>query len=211
MQIITKPLLLSLLFVTGIFIFAWFIGSSGYLHWIAIVALILPTVALALQVNKRGEAWLIIHQRKNNTQLFISIIIALAVGIFFATKYRQNIGMDTWPMVITSFAWTAMAIGATEELIFRGALYYIIQSKYVWRSIIITSLAHAGYKTLLFVSPYAEQSVDTVQLFIYTFISGLLLGSLRAYSASTAPPLVAHISWDAVVYGDSAMAPWWVW
>lgn len=211
MQLNTKSLGYSLLFITGIFIFAWFIGSSGYFHWIAIAALAFPTIALALQVKKTGHAFRIIHEGKKKIHLIISMALALAVGIFFATRYRQNIGMDAWPMVLTSFAWTAMAIGAAEELIFRGALFYMMQSKHVWLSILVTSLSHAGYKTLLFVSPYAEHAVDTTQLFTYTFISGLLLGAMRSYSASAAPPLLAHISWDALVYGDSATAPWWVW
>lgn len=211
MQWSIKSMGFPLLFIIGIFIFAWFIGSTGYLQWIAIAALILPTVTLALHVKRTGYALSIIHEGKKNKYLLTTISLALAAGIFFGARYRQNIGMEIWPLGITPFVWTAMAIGATEELIFRGALYYIMNTKYAWLAIVITSLAHASYKTLLFLSPYAEQSVDTTQLFTYTFISGLLLGGLRAYSASTAPPLLAHISWDAVVYGDSAAAPWWVW
>lgn len=211
MQVPAKPWGYSVVFVSGIFFFAWCIGSTGYWQWLAIASLLLPSIALGLYVKRMGRPFSMIHARKKNATLILALLLSLTTAIFFGTSYRQHIGMEGWPMVFSSFAWVAVAIGAAEELIFRGALYYMVPSKHVWSAILITALAHAGYKTLLFLSPFAEQHVDTSAVFIYTAISGLLLGGLRACSASVAPPLLAHICWDAIVYADSAVAPWWVW
>ncbi|HSR40326.1 MAG TPA: CPBP family intramembrane glutamic endopeptidase [Phnomibacter sp.] len=119
--------------------------------------------------------------------------------------------MTAWPQALSGFALTAVCIGITEEIIFRGVIFYILQKQSAPMCILFSSLAHAGYKTLLFLSPFAMQQVDFAQVFTYTFLAGLLLGSMRWYAASAASPIIAHASWDAMVYGDSPAAPWWVW
>jgi membrane protease YdiL (CAAX protease family) len=119
--------------------------------------------------------------------------------------------MTSIPTSYTWFACTSAAIGATEELLFRGVIFYMLKKRNIFLTVIVSSLAHAGYKTLLFASPFVHQPIDLVKLFSYTFIAGLVLGSMRIFSGSTGPPLAAHVFWDIIVYGDSPEAPWWIW
>jgi len=72
-------------------------------------------------------------------------------------------------------------------------------------------VAHAAYKTALFVWPPAPVAVDLVAILALTFIGGLVLGLLREASNSVLPPVAAHVAFDFVVYGALDQAPWWVW
>ena len=200
------------LFIAGLLIFALFIPDSGPVRWLAMMGLALSCFALYREVLQTGQARQIWDSYNRSDELkYLLMSGGLVLGIGVGILYRSSLGMSMIPLAFTGFALVAAAIGATEELLFRGALVYLLRRQSVFAIIIITSMAHAGYKAMLFMSPFAAQSVDVVTLFSYTLIAGFILGSLRILSSSTAPPLVAHVLWDVVVYGDSLQPPWWVW
>ncbi|HSK13336.1 MAG TPA: CPBP family intramembrane glutamic endopeptidase [Phnomibacter sp.] len=200
------------LFLAGIFCFAWFVGSGGAIKWLALAGLVLSAYALYRKVLLSGNAKEVWRKAPINNELLygmtgIGMVIGLGVGIV----YRVSIGMNALPASFFWFTLTAAAIGATEEFIFRGVLFYMLRKRNIFLTVMVSSLAHAAYKALLFISPFAQQTVPVVELFCYTFLAGLVLGTLRILAASTAAPLAAHVAWDTVVYGDSPAAPWWVW
>ena len=200
------------LFIAGLLIFALFIPDSGPVRWLAMMGLALSCFALYREVLQTGQARQIWDSYNRSDELkYLLMSGGLVLGIGVGILYRSSLGMSMIPLAFTGFALVAAAIGATEELLFRGALVYLLRRQSVFAIIIITSMAHAGYKAMLFMSPFAAQSVDVVTLFSYTLIAGFILGSLRILSSSTAPPLVAPGLWDVVVYGDSLQPPWWVW
>lgn len=75
------------------------------------------------------------------------------------------------------------------------------------------AFCHALYKfALLGMAPEAlAGDTDPVFLVVVTFFGGLGFGALRELSGSVAPPVLAHVVFDIVVYGERAAAPWWVW
>ncbi|MCK5693629.1 MAG: CPBP family intramembrane metalloprotease, partial [Bacteroidales bacterium] len=52
---------------------------------------------------------------------------------------------------------------------------------------------------------------DFFYLIFWTFLGGLLIGTLRELSGSTIPPVIAHAVFDIILYGGLAIAPVWVW
>ena len=34
---------------------------------------------------------------------------------------------------------------------------------------------------------------------------------LKEYSKTTVVPIIAHVVFDIMVYGDRIVAPWWIW
>ncbi len=109
-------------------------------------------------------------------------------------------------MTLRPFAFVAVAIGFTEELIYRGYFYGSFRSRPVV-GIFIAAIAHAGYKTSLF---YSFQEIDVLRLGLLTFLIGLFIGYLRMGSRSVLPCLLFHMVFDLWVYGDK-FTPWWIW
>jgi hypothetical protein len=203
--------LAALLFTSSIFLFAWLVPSAMPVKLIAIAVLAIPVIVVyqhTLHLQEIGGIW---SSPATITRRISSITVGIALGVFVGMKYRLSIGMTALPQQLFSFAMVAAAIGATEEIIFRGVLPWLLHKQTAVLTILFTSVAHAGYKTILFLSPFTTQQVDTWHLFSYTFLSGLVLGTLKHFGKTTAAPLLAHVGWDVVVYGDSIAAPWWVW
>jgi membrane protease YdiL (CAAX protease family) len=199
------------LFAGGICFFAWYIQGGQLLSFLAIAGLLLPTFAIYRQVIADGHANEIWSSSKTKPIRIAFTIIGFLIGIFAGILYRRSFGAENFPANLTWFAITAAAIGATEEILFRGALFYLMRKQHYLVSILIAALLHASYKSILFLSPYAQHPVNTWYLFYVTFLAGLVLGMLRYLASSTMAPLVAHSTWDIIVYGNSEDAPWWVW
>jgi membrane protease YdiL (CAAX protease family) len=75
--------------------------------------------------------------------------------------------------------------------------------------ILFAALAHAAYKTALFLSPQIMYDLNTSGLFRMTFLAGLFLGATRYFTGSVWPALVAHMIFDLLIYADSPQT-WWV-
>lgn len=199
-----------LLFTAGIFIFAWFIHDTGLKQMIGFSALLLPCVAFYRHMLSERSIWDTFHIA--GSKFFPgSLMAGLILGISAGMYYRHQTGMTPFPASITWFAPIAVAIGVAEEFVFRGAMFSMMRKWPAYLTIPITALLHASYKTLLFLQPHIEHPVDTWFLFYTTFFAGLVLGFIRYTGKSILPVMASHGSWDAIVYGDNASAPWWVW
>ena len=207
----TPQILLNiLLFTTGIFLFAWFIHGSGYQQIIAFSGLLLPCIALyrhTLSAKSPREIFHIPGHKYFSAALLAGLLLGAGSGIY----YRLSINTTPIPVSITWFAPIAIAIGFAEELVFRGVAFSILQKWPAYLTIPSTAVLHASYKTLLFLQPNIVHPVDTLFLFNTTLLAGFVLGYIRYAGRSILPDMASHGLWDAVVYGDSPAAPWWVW
>lgn len=140
------------------------------------------------------------------------ILIGTGIGIGGGLWHRSELGIATQGVIgVEPFVIVACLIGATEELVFRGWF----QGKAIafgWPAAVIASaVAHAAYKTTLFVWPAGPVAVDLAGVARWTLAGGIVLGLLRVMSGSVIPSIMAHAVFDFVVYRLVANAPWWVW
>lgn len=198
-------------FLGGIFGFALLIHGGGILSLLAVAFLILSATIMYRHVLQYDHPGLIWSKAGTDTRTIFLSVAAVAAGVFFGVMYRRGLGMESFPAQLTRFAFAAACIGAAEEWIFRGVVFYFLHSSKPVIPVLVGAAGHAGYKALLFWWPVVQQSPDTGRLFFYTFFAGLFLGGMRNLSGSVVPPLLAHAVWDVVVYGHSPHAPWWVW
>ena len=141
--------------------------------------------------------------RKHWWSIFLGIALALLLAIF----YRKHLGENTVLNLLNIFSITAVLIGLTEELIFRGYFYWATSSMGSIAAIFLSSLFHTFYKSALFIN---FASINILSIIGYTFLIGLILGFMRHKINSLWPCIAFHVCFDLLVYGDD-LAPWWVW
>ncbi|MBN2449550.1 MAG: CPBP family intramembrane metalloprotease [Lentisphaeria bacterium] len=132
-------------------------------------------------------------------------------GVLLAVLWRRSGGLSGLPARLTPFAAVAAAIGATEEVVFRG----LVQGRLrVWgqaAAVLGAAVLHTAYKVAVLASPPAGYQVNLGFLATWTLLGGLLFGIFRAAGGSVWPCVAAHAAFDVVGYGDWSGAPWWVW
>ncbi len=138
-----------------------------------------------------------------------------ALGIGLGIAYRWNFRMPAFPGAgLRPFAIAACAIGAAEELLYRGWMQGRLRTRGAANgilSLLLAAAAHTAYKAALFVFSPAPAGIDFTILISWTFGVGVLFGLLRELSRNVIPAAAAHASFDLLVYGTAAEAPWWVW
>jgi len=136
----------------------------------------------------------------------------LALGAGLAVWYRVYLGCAAWPSDLRAFAPTALLIGGAEELVYRGYMQGRLRPLGSTGTVLATSAFHAAYKGALFAGPRGAASAGTLVVLVgFTFGVGALLGVMRERSGSLWPCLLTHGLFDVLVYGETPMAPWWVW
>ncbi len=157
-----------------------------------------------------------IFGRPRGNRLDRWIAAALGLAVLAAVAYRRLLGEEWFPASLHWFAVAAMAIGATEELLWRGWMQgALTKSLGSPAAVLAAAGAHAAYKTALFLFPpdgIARQSSGAL-LFLAgaTFGFGAILGLIRLRQGTIAGPMAFHMLFDLLVYGQCASAPWWVW
>ena len=141
----------------------------------------------------------------------VSIIAGSVSGILLAIWYRRHLGAGIFPQTFHIFAITAVMIGCTEEIVFRGFLQEYVRPVNGAFSVIFSTLSHTGYKIFLFLSPFARADINIGFLAFYTSVAGLLFGIMRNLTGNLTAPLISHALFDLLVYGEYLTAPWWVW
>ena len=132
-------------------------------------------------------------------------------GIGLAFLFRYSAHRPLFLTSLQSFVLVAAAIGAAEELLFRGFVQGRL-ARLGWpAAVILAALAHTAYKTALFAFPPEDLVIRYATLASWTFMVGATFGLTRHFSRSLLPALTAHVLFDIFVYGDWAEAPWWVW
>jgi membrane protease YdiL (CAAX protease family) len=136
-------------------------------------------------------------------------VIAVAASFITAMVSRKQASLTMIPASLGIFTIVAMMIGSMEEFIFRGWMFSQFRRGWRWQAVLISALAHAAYKALLFTSGYLPYEVNKWELFQVTFEAGIFLGLTRLFSRSVWPALIAHAIFDLLIYGDQSV-PWWI-
>jgi len=202
-----RDVFLSLL---GIMLFAGFIHHSFPLKITAFGGLTLTAAVIGYSTRDMAILKAFGIGRLNRRILFY-IIPATGLGILLGILTRNRFEMTLVPAGLTGVAVLAPLVGAAEELVFRGYIQGHLRPAGKLLSIVSASSIHTCYKLLVILSLGLPLHFDFFFLILWTFIGGLLFGSLRELSRSTIPPMIAHAIFDIVLYGTLATAPVWVW
>jgi membrane protease YdiL (CAAX protease family) len=136
---------------------------------------------------------------------------AIVIGVIMGMLTRNRFELTLIPAGFTGVAFVAPLVGTVEELIFRGYIQGHLRPVGRIFSIVTASVIHTSYKLLVILTLAIPLQFDFFFLIFWTFVGGVLFGTLRDLSGSTIPPVIAHAVFDIVLYGGLASAPVWVW
>jgi len=143
--------------------------------------------------------------------LALYAILGCLIGLGLGVAYREVRHWGPFPDALRRFVFVAAAIGATEELLFRGYIQGRVRRLGVVGAVLFAAICHTAYKCALRALPPIGVDTDFRFLATWTFVGGVVFGALRERSRSVLPPLAAHVVFDLIVYGHQAQAPCWVW
>ncbi len=205
------PVLDGLVASAGMMLFATFVGCPKPLTLLS--ALGLMAAALAMIHSLRSD--LALEEAFGLSLYFrrmpLWLLIGCAGGTVLGMVSRISEDTSALPSGIGQFVFSASAIGAAEELLFRGYIQGRLRSLGTVPAVVLAAVAHTAYKVCLFVFLPEGVAVDYFFLGYCTLTVGLALGALRERARSVLPALAGHVLFDIVVYGEGSMAPWWVW
>jgi membrane protease YdiL (CAAX protease family) len=115
------------------------------------------------------------------------------------------------PPTLTAFAIIAAAIGASEELVYRGFVWSRLEAFGALGAVGGSVVAHTAYKCALFAGLLISHQINPVTFIFWTICGSLICAILRLASRHVLPSIIAHLVFDVIVYGDCLHAPWWVW
>jgi membrane protease YdiL (CAAX protease family) len=178
---------------------------------LAMVGLLLTTLAMAVALRSTESLSELFGLTRPSGQQSRWIVLGLVLGTGLALLLRFTSDRPLLLAGLEPFVLVAAAIGAAEELLFRGFVQGRL-GRLGWpAAVLLAALAHAAYKTTLFAFPPEGFAIHYSTLALLTFVCGAALGLTRQLSGSVLPALFAHVLFDILVYGDWAGAPWWVW
>ena len=195
----------------GLMVFSYFVHHPFPLSLISFAALLFSAIMISRNISSLSDLKKIGVANKPFRIVLLYLLAGVMAGVILSLIYRSHLDLHLFPSAFQLFTITAALIGITEELVFRGFLQGFVKPVNGMFSIFFSTLSHTGYKVCLFLSPFIAAKTDPGFLALWTFIAGMVLGSLRHLSGSLWPPVLAHIVFDVWVYGECTGAPWWVW
>jgi membrane protease YdiL (CAAX protease family) len=195
----------------GLMLFSFFIRFKFPLRFLAFAALFVSAIVLSINLRSFSDLKKITGEYVSCKINLLHLITGITMGIVLVVFYRWHMGISLFPASIHLFAITASLIGCVEELVFRGFLQEYTRSINGPFSILFSTLSHTGYKCCLFLSPAVTADINIGFLVFWTFLAGILFGTVRHLSKSLLPSLSAHALFDILVYAEFVTAPWWVW
>jgi membrane protease YdiL (CAAX protease family) len=195
----------------ALILFSFFIRAGLPLNILSIIALIFPAYLIARNTASLNDIRKITGENTSSKSIIVYTIAGLSVGLILVVLYRWHLDMPLLPAKLRSFILIAALIGCAEELVFRGYLQGTLAKLNPAFSILFSSAAHTLYKCSLFISPFGAAGIDIGFLAFWTFVIGIVYGTIRHLSGSILPSLASHALFDILVYGELAGAPWWVW
>ncbi len=195
----------------GMVVFALTAHTALPLFLLAILGLCLTALSIAVSVSSTTSPVRLFGLTRVTSPVLIWGFAGLLLGTGLAFLFRYT---SHRPLVLTGlepFVITAAAIGAAEELLFRGFIQGRL-AKLGWPAAVgLAALAHTAYKLCLFTFPPDGVAISFSILGSFTLVVGILLGLIRHASGSVLPAVTAHALFDILGYGDWVSAPWWVW
>ena len=168
-------------------------------------------VALLLGVKWSSQPGKMLGLSKFPKKRLIFLPIAIGLGAGLGMYYRSLLGLTLLPGDLKKFCILAGYIGLCEELAYRGFLQGLLGKYGPFFACTLAALAHTAYKCSLFVFPNVPVRANLLFLGVGTFVAGLIFGLMREKLTSVIFPIVAHVTFDVVTYGNLSEAPWWVW
>jgi membrane protease YdiL (CAAX protease family) len=191
--------------------FSFFIHYDFPFRFMAFVALLPPAYIIGKNLKSFSDLKRMTGGIPTLKNLLLFLVLGLTGGTLFAVLYRWHIDLTVFPHSICSFAIVAAIIGSMEELIFRGYIQGSINSINSTFSILFSTISHTAYKCCLFLSPVITAETHIGFLAFWTLVAGILFGTIRHFTKSILPSLIAHALFDILVYAEFLRAPWWVW
>lgn len=205
------PLYEAILCSFAFMVFPFFVNYDFPLRLIAFAALLPPAFILGKNLKSLSDLKRITGGVPTLKNFLFFAVIGLTGGTFFAVLYRWHLDLTLFPHLVYPFAILGALIGSIEELVFRGYIQGSLNSINSTFSILFSTISHTGYKCCLFLSPVITTGTHIGFLAFWTFTAGLLFGTIRHYTKSILPSLIAHSLFDILVYAECLRAPWWVW
>ncbi len=195
----------------GLMVFSFFIQFKFPVRLLAFAALLMSAFIISKNLRSFTDLKKITGEYVSCKITLLYFLIGIAMGIVLVVFYRWHLGISLFPSSLHLFVITAALIGCVEELVFRGFLQEYARSINGPFSIFFSTLSHTGYKCCLFLSPAVTADINIGFLVFWTFLAGILFGTVRHLSKSLLPSLSAHALFDILVYAEFVTAPWWVW
>lgn len=205
--ILSEAILTSL----GLMVFSFFVQFKFPVRLLAFAALLISAVIISRNIKLLADLKKITGELISLRTTLLYIIFGIVIGIVLALIYRWHLDLSLFPKSVHLFVFSAALIGCMEELVFRGFLQEHVKSINGPFSILFSTISHTGYKCCLFLSPAITANIDVGFLALWTFLAGILFGTIRHLSKSLIPSLSAHVLFDILVYAEFVTAPWWVW
>lgn len=201
----------AILFSSGLMVFSFFIQYRFPVRLFSFAALLMASLIISRNIRSLSDLKNITGGFKSPGITLLLLVSGIALGIVFTLFYRRHLDLSLFPKSIHFFVITAALIGCVEELVFRGFLQEYVKSINGPFSVLFSTLSHTGYKCCLFLSPLITANIDIGFLALWTFLAGIVSGTIRHLSKSLLPSLTAHALFDILVYAEFVSAPWWVW
>ncbi len=195
----------------GLMVFSFLIHFKFPVRLLSYAALLMSAFIISRNLRSLSDLKRIINEYISFKITLLYLIFGFAAGVLFAVIYRWHLDINLLPKSLHLFVIVAALIGCVEELVFRGFLQEYVRNINGPFSVLFSTLSHTGYKCCLFLSPMIAANIDVGFLALWTFIAGILFGTIRHLSKSLLPSLTAHILFDILVYAEFVSAPWWVW
>lgn len=208
---VKQPELQAFTAAAGMVLFAFFIRRPMPSFLLAPCGLILVVTALGYSIYSGTPLLRLAGVSRFSRKVAAWTLLGIALGCFLGILFRSTQESGILPARLSCFALTAAAIGATEELLYRGYIQGLLVRMKWPIAVILTAVAHTAYKSALFAEPPGGIVITHGLLMLCTLLGGIAFGFTRHFSNSVLPPLAAHLLFDILVYGDYVHAPWWVW
>ena len=207
LNILSEAILCSL----GLMVFSFFIQYEFPVRLLSFAALLISAFIISRNLRSLSDLKKITGESISIKITLLFLVFGIASGIMLAVIYRRHLDLSLFPGSIHFFVITAAFIGCTEELVFRGFIQEYVRKINGPFSIIFSTLSHTGYKCCLFLSPAITTDINIGFLTLWTFLAGILFGTIRHLSRNLLPSMSAHALFDVLVYAEFVNAPWWVW
>ena len=194
----------------GILLFAGFIHHPFPLILIAIGGLAITAVVIGFS-TRDISIWEAFGIKRLNRKVLVYTLPGFGLGLLLGILTRNRFELTLIPAGFTGVALVAPLVGAIEELVFRGYIQGHLRPVGKVFSLVTASSVHTCYKLLVILTLSLPLQFDFFFLIFWTFLGGLLIGTLRELSGSTIPSVIAHAVFDIVLYGTMVTAPIWVW
>lgn len=195
----------------GLVIFGYLVSYPFPVKLLSLAPLLMSAYIISRHIYSPMATLAVFFRDLFSRKKLIYTFIGLETGMAAAMYYRGSIGLPVLPATIESFALVGMTIGIVEECVFRGFIQGRLMKLDLGLAVAFTALAHALYKASLFLAPAAQHLENMTSFFLWSFAGYIVLGVLRYYSKSMAAVIIAHATFDLMLYAENLQAPFWVW